>query len=205
MPSKNIYQEYFHWLCDMTGSSHPERYSFLLKVLDICLYDPFRFEDGHPIDENYTTSARKLRREFVSQYSVPYDHWGMANVDMFSKVEGRGACTMLELMVVLARDMSNKKCGSRLKVHEFFWELVHNLDLDRYTDDYIACVVPFDNDSTTSLVYDEIVRKIDIFRKGECRKDGIGGFFPIVESPKDARKLSLFAQMEEYMRFVHCC
>lgn len=215
MSRRNIYEEYFEWLCRQTGPLEKRlsdrtwlgNYSFLLKVLDICLYDPFRFEDEHPVDKSYAISARKLRKEFVGQYSRPDERWGLENAEIFSNVKGRGACSMLELLIVLAREMSKTRFKSDLMVFECFWEFVHNLDLDRYTDDYVDTFVVnrcnINNDLTMSLVYDEIVRKIDIFRKKEYRKDGVGGIFPIVESSKDARKMSLHAQMDEYIKIIH--
>ena len=67
-----------------------------------------------------------------------------------------------------------------------FWEMISNLDLDRFTND-------------SAWKGEEVKELIDIWLDRKFRYDGSGSPFPIDNPSCDQRKLEIWGQLNEYL------
>lgn len=149
---------YFNKLLDIIDG---ENYECLMRQLyNIDFYSNIK------LDQKVVENARGMRYDL-----------GAVNIDEIS---------VLEIFVVLAIDaerkiMHNTAFGNRTA--DWFWMIMRNLHLDKYTDD----------------IYDDriaeiITSRIDVFLSREYAKNGVGGAF-VTNSRKDMRKYDLWRQM----------
>jgi hypothetical protein len=126
-----------------------------------------------PNDDNRIEDAKQLRREFL-------DAQGIDSVDRNWMELG---CSVLELMVGLSRRLSFEADG---EPHYWFWQLIINLDLERYPD----------SRRFTSDRIDDILDRV-IWRTYD--RNGHGGFFPLKRRCKDQRNVELWYQLSAYV------
>lgn len=124
-------------------------------------------------DDNRLEDGKDLRIEFLRETDV-----GAVDEEWMQL-----GCSFLELMVGLSRRLAFQAEG---EPRYWFWELMHNIDLDRYVDSrrYMRLRV----DAITETV---------IFRN--YKPDGQGGFFPLRNPDRDQRGVELWYQLGEYV------
>ena len=169
--SEPLDELYFTWLCRQVGedsSANPSRtYWRMLKGL----YTK-EFVYLIPNDDNRAADGKDLRREFARDLSIDIDPGWM----------GLG-CSMFELMIGLARDLSEL---TEEDIQNEFWELVENLNLEQYHDN-----VPIPP-NRVSDVLDEVIWRT-------YRRNGRGGLFPLKGRPaQDQTKVELWYQLNAY-------
>lgn len=173
---KPLDELYFTWLYGQVGDveiKNPSRtYWKMLKHL----YTK-EFVWIIPNDDNRIEDGRDLRQEFVDDLRLRHidqDWMGLP-------------CSVLELMIVLSRRLAFEAEGEPC---DWFWELIHNLGLDKYND---AIRLP------ESDVEDDIEETLDqvIFRVYDRR--GRGGFFPLRRGCPDQRDVELWYQLSAYV------
>jgi hypothetical protein len=165
-------EAYFSWLCSQVGedgTGNPSRtYWGLLREL-------FRKEFVYliPNDNNRAQDGKDLRREFANSLRINPDPGWM-----------HMGCSMLELMIGLSRRLSFLHEG---EPSELFWELMENLDLEKYNDN---AYVP---DHRIEYVLDEVIWRT-------YRRNGRGGLFPLKDRYcSDQRDQELWYQLNAYV------
>lgn len=126
-----------------------------------------------PNDDNRLEDGKELRREFIHEE-------GLYNVDPHWIELG---CSVLELMVGLSRRLSFEAGG---KPHYWFWQLVTNLDLEKYND----------RRRLDGNRVDDIIDRV-IWRTYDRR--GHGGFFPLKSRCRNQRNVELWYQLSAYV------
>lgn len=126
-----------------------------------------------PNDDNRLEDGKDLRREFIAEEGL--EHVDQDWIEM--------GCSVLELMVGLARRLAFEAEG---EPHYWFWHLMENIKLHRYSDDRKLPV----------RRVDEILDRV-IFRTYE--PDGKGGFFPLKNWHEDQRTVELWYQLSAYV------
>lgn len=143
-------------------------YNELLECLD-----SIEFFSDIPLDENRIKGALNLRAE----------------------LGGRGQSkpvTVLEVLVAMSYKAANDiLCGEEGedRTAELFWLMMHNLELDHYSDDYWG---GYDGKNVDTTIY--------ILLTHRYNPDGTGGsLFPIPGDTRDHRKAQLWEQLNWYL------
>lgn len=127
-----------------------------------------------PHDDNRIGDGLDVRREFCE--------------DSGAKEEALGPCSVLEVLVALSRRLSFVADGP---APGWAWDLLCNLDLDKYTDP----IGP-----RQKVKVDAILEAL-VWRT--YAPDGVGGFFPLAWPDEDQRYIELWYQMEFYVSEIH--
>lgn len=163
---------YFDWLYSQVANPRiPDpsrtywkllRTFFTKKAVWLIANDVNRLEDG-----------KELRFKFLTEKKLdrPNREW--------MELE----CSFLELMVGLAERLSFEAEG---EPHYWFWKMVENLGLDRFSDD-------------REFPKEKIEDTVDVVIFRNYKKNGRGGFFPLNHTQKDQRKVELWYQVAEYL------
>lgn len=155
---------YFDWLCSIVSGSRDYR-----RLLRQLYETEFIFEMG--MDENRAVDGIDLR------YRYSPDGRDVPNTN----------CSILEMMIALARRMDNIMYDSNFgnRTSQWFWEMVSSLGLGGFTDSRY--------DPKT---VDDILGK---FMMHEYEHDGRGGLFTIPNSPDDLSSVEIWYQMNWYL------
>lgn len=169
---------YLTWLYGHVGSvenTNPANNHWeLLKVLYTTAFSGYV-----PNDDNRAADGKELRIEFLQTTDYPlYDPYGSwFDLD----------CSMLEMILALARRAAYDDEASGSPV-EWFWRMIHNLELDGYTDDIFEISIQ----ETVEEVLDRLNRRT-------YSQDGSGGLFPLHEAKEDQRTVELWTQLQTYL------
>lgn len=184
-------EQYFEWLCELVDApidSH-KGYWFLLRVLHTR-----SFIWLVPNDDNRVLDGLSLRQRFCDDYDIPDVH------DL-----GDDPCSIFEMMVALAIRMDDavaEPYEDGDHVNQMFFEMLSNLDLADYTDDYYRGL-----DDPEDLIAKQNFRrdmsfvnhKLNIFLRRQYKRNGKGGLFPLQNPKYDQRKVEIWYQMNEYI------
>lgn len=135
---------------------------------------------GHvPNDDNRSADGKDLRIEFLQSTGYPlYDPYGSwFDLD----------CSVLEMILALARRASFEDEAQGSPV-EWFWRMIHNLELDYYTDDIFEI-------SIQETVKEVLAR----LNNRTYSQNGSGGLFPLERTNVDQRTVELWTQMSAYL------
>lgn len=171
--TKPLDESYFEWLYSQVAPVEVQdpklTYWKLLKEL----YSK-EFVWIIPNDDNRIEDGKELRREFIHEEGLEDvdPHW----IDL--------GCSMLELIMGLSRRLEFEADAG--EPHYWFWHLIANIGLERYTD----------KSRRSRRVIDEILDTV-IFRT--YGSDGHGGLFPLDNPQKDQRKVELWYQLSAYV------
>lgn len=180
------YPDYFCWLCEMVcvdGRYTDEAYWVLAKTLwDTDFFWLIEMDENRAMDGLY------LRNR--------YEHEG--GTDGYN-----GPCTVLEVLIALADriDMVLDEVDGEFRVPIYFWEMLDNLGLTKYTD---GSIIGTESGYGYSLEKDDLERDdIDyILERWMNRKydsDGYGGLFPLRNPKEDQRDVELWYQASAYI------
>ena len=162
--------EYFLWLLEMVGAE--KSYSNLCGQLYKTKFDWFI-----PNDDNRMNDGFDLREEYLETSSLGINE--LDNDILYSD------CSVLELIIGICRRISYE---SFMSIDDAFWELISNLELEKYTDN-----------NYTKTSYNQIDRKVKTFIDRKYRPDGHGGLFPLKNPQEDQRNVELWYQMSAYL------
>lgn len=168
-----VREEYFRWLCDQMNAN--EGYLLLAKDLH-----EMEFLANVPHDENRAEDGIALRFEFF---------------ELYPEFEGEaldGPCSMLEMLVALARRMNfilmdsdrPKELSAR-----YFWVMIENAGLLPFSDEKYVALGGY-------YRVEEILWKIN---DRNYDPDGQGGYFPLRNPAEDQRTVELWYQMHAYI------
>lgn len=174
MPEESLDERYLTWLYGQVASvktrARKSTHWSLLRKLHQTI---FVAHVAH--DENRCADAKDLRYEFLAECE---DVQGDPDWTRFP-------CTMLELMIVLARQLAFEMDED---VSPWFWHMIDVLELHQFNDrDYNQ-----DAEEVIESVLDRV-----IWRNYE--PDGRGGFFPLRNPTRDQRKVELWYQLNAYL------
>ncbi len=163
---------YLYWLNSLVEpvrNPNPARtHSLLIEQLFL---KEFRW--SVPNDDNRAEDGKELRQEFLYEYDV--DQKWMSE-----------PCSVMEMLVALARRVAFEANG---EPDEWFWILLNNLGLDRYTDDVYG-----------DMVETEVNDVLDIFIERRYGHNGEGGgLFPLEDTRADQREFEIWYQMSSYL------
>ena len=170
----NFEQRYMEWLISQVSVGEWRRYQLLLRRL----WNK-EFYSIVPHDDNRAADGLILRKTWYAEIS------GGVGEPNF------GPCRVLECLFGIAERINYQIFGSKWSLDideiDIFWELIDNLGLSIYSDDYL----------------DDRVMGVDTvlstFLERKYAKDGSGGnIFIIEDTDKNLRKLELWSQMMLY-------
>lgn len=167
-------EAYYCWLVGLLGNDYLlNNYQKLLWKLYLT---EFYWELDY--DSNRAADGLYLRKLFEREHGLAMD----------GRILGNENCSVLEMMIALARDAENEimhdpDLGDR--TGEWFWVMIQNLGLDSF-DDY-------------GFFGEEVDRILYIFMHHLYAPDGYGGAFPCFGIERDMRKTDLWWQMNAYL------
>ena len=132
-----------------------------------------------PNDDNRSADGKDLRIEFLQSTGYPlYDPYGnWFDLD----------CSVLEMILALARRVAFEDEAEGSPV-EWFWRMIHNLELDSYTDDIFEISV--------QETIEEVLARLNTRKYA---RNGAGGLFPLSTTRIDQRTVELWTQMSAYL------
>jgi hypothetical protein len=174
MPSASLDERYLDWLYDQVALVKTRTGARTFRSL---------FEQMHKTifvaiishDENRIADARDMRYEFLAKHE---NEQGDPNWM-------RAPCSMLELLVVLSRQLSFEMDDN---TDAWFWHLVDVLNLEQFNDRKY-------NRNAQEVVGATLDRVI--WRTYE--PSGEGGLFPLRDPRRDQRKVELWYQLNAYL------
>lgn len=176
--SGTVYDQYFEWLYSLVASvrnRNPSRSHWNL----LRQFYSTQFTWFVPNDDNRLMDGLELRDEWIHRKKI-------SDVDpMWYEIE----CSVLEMMVALARRVSFESYGTP---SEWFWKLVENLELSRYTDDIYEISIA-----------EEVEETLDRLVRRKYGRDGVGGLFPLRYAEQDQRRVEIWYQMSAYLLEKH--
>ncbi len=163
------FETYLDWLTPQVGvSERPGSYSDLIQLLGTK-----EFVWLVPHDDNRIRDGLDVRKEVQ---------------ELTGMKTNLGPCSVLEVLVALSRRLSFVADGPE---PGWAWQLLCNLELDKYTD-------PIGPRQRVQV--DEILEAL-VWRT--YSEDGVGGFFPLAWPDEDQRYIELWYQMEFYVSEIH--
>lgn len=169
--------EYFNWLCEMVHIDSHECWNMAKDLHSI------EFTWSIPMDENRAMDGVELREDFFRDNL----HIDSGYLDYMDE-----PCSVLEMFIALAKRINflmDDPYEYRSRVSDYFWEIVHNLSLDEYTDDvYYSCNGNYD----LNLIIDCLLNR-------EYEWNGVGGMFPLRHTVSDQTEVEIWSQMQEYL------
>lgn len=142
-------------------------------------------------DENRAEDGIVLREEWYNLALDRGDIFSEKCDDNIREWIEHKPCTVLEMMVALADRIENTvmyDSDDPNRTADWFDQMLINLDLDDFTDDWITL------DSR-----DEIISRVQVALDREYDHDGKGGFWPLHKSRKDQRKVEIWYQMNQWL------
>lgn len=169
-----INEGYFAWLYRLVDDSNSVRASrshwALLQQLHAT---PFRWSVAN--DDNRNEDGKDLRKAFLQEFSIyePDHQW----LDLDA--------SMLEMLIALSQRAAYESSGEPA---EWFWKMMQNLELDRYTDSVF-----------NGHIADEVEDKLEMLLFRDYNPDGVGGLFPLRNPSADQRRIELWYQLSAYL------
>ena len=174
--------KYYKWLCGELGIN-PKRQG-VESICAMMMVSPFVAHVEE--DKNIIESALYSRRNFVRNQKADVKR---------EFYRAMGDCSVLEILVILIRDMSYKLLGNELASSNqgaLFFELIDNLGLGWINDE------AFSKDEHGCREYIEDILYQFVGRNYAENGDD-GGLFPLDNPPDDMREMGLFRQLDAYL------
>ena len=161
------YSDYYMWLIDRVDVLHGEKSNYLLLMKHLFSVDYIPILQ---LDENRAYSGLNLRSRYALEEGVYLD-------DVHD-----GPCTVLEMLEALSENIAYDTSDN---ISRWFWELLHNLELDRFSDEN------YDKYSVDYILERWLSRKYE--------PTGIGSPFPLKHCRSDTRNMQIWDQMNAYL------
>lgn len=176
--NEEVFHDYFMWLCDLIKVNTTET-SYWLLATDL---NKKEFYSIIPNDDNRRKDGLNLREQFRSE----------AGYEIYNALDSR-PCSMLEMLIGLAIriNYTTEELDNVDNTAAWFWKLVENLDLVKYTDDEY-----YNKGSNVKAKIDNV---LNIVLKRRYKRNGEGGLFPLEDPKKDQRKVEIWYQLSEYL------
>lgn len=171
----DVYLTWLYGHVDSVQNTNPATNHWgLLKVLYTTAFIGYI-----PNDDNRSADGKELRFEFLQTTDYPLDDPYGSWFDL--------DCSVLEMILALSRRAAfeDESLGSPV---EWFWRMIHNLELDGYTDDIFEI-----------SIQEEVEEVLDRLNNRTYLRNGSGGLFPLQKAKEDQRKVELWTQMQTYL------
>lgn len=168
---------YYSWLFDWVNMypNRHNRYFLLIKALH-----EKRFSWFVPNDDNRAFEGKNLRERFCEEKDVDYEEF---------KFESEASILELILALAFRCDSIMADTVDNVSIGDWFWRLLTNIELDKFTDDDYDCL---GGDMAVDRILDRVINRT-------YHRSGKGGLFPLKLSKKDQRKIELWYQMCQYL------
>lgn len=174
MSREELEERYFNWLYNQVSldksRARARSRRNLLRQMQETIFVAFV-----PHDENRIADCRDLRHEYLAEHAEE-----QGDVQWM-----RAPCSMLELFVVLSRQLSFQMDDP---VKLWFWHLIEMLELERFND--------LEYDDHAREIIDKTLERV-IWRTYE--PNGEGGLFPLRNPREDQRDVELWYQLNAYL------
>lgn len=174
--TQTLDERYFEWLYSQVGSisnRNPARSHWLLCEQMF----KTEFDGWLPNDHNRAADGRELRYEFLTQHEIDASmNW--LEID----------CSIFEMLIALAHRSAFQSLEHHHTVEWWFWRMVDNLELRKYTDERY-------NDGIAEAVGEVL----SIFNSRAYETNGRGGLFPLNDPPSNQRETELWYQLSAYL------
>ncbi len=183
MTRNGVIENYEQWLM-VQVQVNAETHGKLCHILQDTAFEPII-----EMDENRSEDGMRLRMEYSDEISKDESEAELICDQIDCQL---GSCTILELLVVLARMMEYEMLDSQYEagVGKWFMELLMNLGIEDLTDEQLI-FHPGQLSILQERLYKFIYRKYDW--------DGEGGLFPLMYAQGDQRRTELAIQMNRYL------
>lgn len=175
--NRDLDEVYLIWLYGQVAPVHLKTRRRTFWVLFKQLYTT-EFVWTIPMDENRAEDGIALREQFLDEegeYPYATDEWkGLA-------------CSVLEMLIALSRRVSFE--ADQGDPRAWFWELMHNLRLDSYTD----------ATHLSTAEHREVNHILETLMLRRYNRSGKGGLFPLRRPDKDQRNVDIWYQMNAYL------
>lgn len=174
--------EYFDWLCSLV---HPEKQKLYWDEV-LWFLQATEFVYRHPKDVNREYDGLALRDEFRAVFGASR---GITEHDMAVLDNLLGGCTVLEMLVALARRgendiMHDPELGDRSE--KWFWIMLNNLDLGQFA--YRGALNVEQN-------CEKMAEILGCFLERKYPKTGQGSIFRSKSAEIDMKRTELWGQM----------
>lgn len=185
MGRKTLRDDYFSWLYHRV-QPRPRSYIKLCKQLH-----NKKFVWSVAKDENRCHDGIRLREIFIEENNLDESH---LEVSYFLK----GECTVFEMLVALADRIDVQTYDLRThknRTPKWFFELIQNLGLTRFTDGFDRGVDQFD-----PVADAEINEILEVFLGRTYDSYGRGGLFPLKKrNRKDQSRVEIWYQLMAWL------
>lgn len=181
MTKEEIRALYFSWLLSMVDNGDPQAMSDYTELMNLLYSTDFWWSVRD--DKNRAEDGKSLRYRFA------YTNFPESMYDYIDECL-YGRCSVLEMLVAFALrcEETIMSDGNTDRTSEWFWTMIHNLGLDKYSNDIYK---------RKRLA---VKRNLTIFLERKYEHDGSnGGLFYISEPPGDMRAAPLWYQLMWYL------
>ena len=167
---------YIHWLRGLVERNPGPSFNILFDAAWNTVY-----EFHIPNDDNRAEDGLKLRERFELESSL--------------RLPDLGECRILEFLIALAIRLNESVYDHNNpdQTLYWFWELIKNLQLDSYDDNYpfgdIFSEIPFGIEQVFARLNERLY----------AANGGAGGLFPLEEPRADQRHVEVWYQMMAYL------
>lgn len=173
-----LFNEYFEWLTrPLQQIKSEQKYDLLLRRLHT-----IDFLWSVPNDDNRGLDGVQLREDFIDKSNLDIYCWSL----LLNR-----PCTVLEMLIALSIRIEDimDDMGESSNPDGWFWEMIQNLGLLYYTDEYFYRLGgPM-----------EVPKIVGVMLSRGYGRDGRGGLFPLRRPNLDQRKVELWYQMNAYL------
>ena len=169
---EEIKAEYFEWLTYISGMSNG--YKRLANILhNIAFYSIVKNDDNRGED------GKVLRKIFENE--TLFRDYSCLDEE----------CSVLEMLIGLAIRMESilEDSDEEDRTIKWFWEILSNLKLDKYSD------IDWNNHESNY----NVLETIDNLLERRYSRSGDGGLFPLKAPKKDQRKVEIWYQLSAYL------
>lgn len=179
----NMKNNYFNYLLNEHTNLLNEEIDNSYFIISKILYET-EFIPLVPMDDNRVGDALLIRKEYHETILNEY-HF------VINKT-----CNVLELLIGISKRMAHElfRSNEEMSDKECVFELISNLGLDRYTDNYLMNVIKrpkIINQKINNIILDFISRRYEY--------NGNGNIFPIKNPKEDQRNVEIWYQMMAYL------
>ncbi len=178
-PRCDLKKAYFNYLVERVCDKQHDKVDYI-PLLD--LLHSMKFVVVLDMDENRVGDGAYIRKKWLQEEDL-YDY-------LFEFEDEK--VSVLEVLVGIAErfeyQVGDMMVGDR--TNERFWELLRNLDIEKYTADNYKPL--------------NIKEKVRIWMNRKYKKDGSGSIFPVKKHVKNMLDLQIWDQMTEYIMENYC-
>lgn len=173
--------DYFYWLCEMVCVDGRYNDTSYYRLAELLFQEEFYWVVDY--DEDRADDGLEMRNRY--RYEGGQED------------PGSGTCSVFEMLVALADRMEQilDELDGECKTPIFFWQMIENLTLDRFSDEYFERL----SESAQRSAEQRILKKLHKWMDRDIDYNGKGGIFPLRQPKRDQRDLDFWYQANAYI------